>query len=96
MYTKEQLAIKFAEYKYPDTIVDKMVERLNAMQPEIKAFFDQWLENGETPKDEIEGYTYEELVGANYGFNPINAFLTLNWLIEDKGSAIMALESGIK
>jgi len=96
MYNKEQLANLFAEYKYPDFMIDNIVDRLNAMQPEIQILFGRWLENGEIPKDEIEGYTYEELVGDRYRFTPINAFLSLNWLIVNKEDAIVALESGIK
>lgn len=96
MYNKEQLATVFAKYKYPDFLVDNIIKRLNAMQPEIKVLFDQWFKNGDTPKEEIEGYTYDELVGEHYKFTPINAFLTLNWLIEDKENAVIALEEGVK
>ena len=36
MYSKDQLAEIFRQYEYPDFLIDKTVERLNNMQPEIK------------------------------------------------------------
>ena len=59
MYSKEQLADILRRYEYPDFLMDKTVERLNNMQQEIKVLFDKWMINGDIPKDEINGYTFE-------------------------------------
>ena len=96
MYSKEQLANILRRYEYPNFLMEKTVERLNNMQPEIKVLFDKWLTNGDIPKDEINGYTFEELTGNKFNFTPINAFVTLNWLLVDSTNAIAALESGTR
>ena len=66
------------------------------MQPEIKILFDKWLLNSSMPEDEINGFTFRELTGEKFNFTPINAFLTLNWLLTDPTNAIAALEGGIR
>lgn len=96
MYYKEQLVDILRRYEYPDFLMDKTVERLNNMQPEVKVLFDKWLTNEDIPEDEINGYTFEELTGTKFNFTPINAFLTLNWLLTDSANAITALKGGIK
>lgn len=96
MYNKELLTTVLKRYEYPDFLINKTIDRLNNMQMEIKVMFDKWLTNGDIPKDEINGYTFEELTGDKFNFTPINAFLTLNWLLIDSNSATMALESGTR
>lgn len=96
MYNKELLADVFRRYEYPDFIVDSIIDRLNNMQPEIKDLFDRWLLNNSVPDVEINGYTFKELIGNTYCFTPINAFLTLNWLLIDPDNANAALEGGIR
>ena len=96
MYSKDQLAEILRQYEYPDFLTDKTVERLNNMQPEIKILFDKWLLNNSMPEVEINGFTIQELTGEKFNFTPINAFLTLNWLLVDQDNAIAALEGGIR
>ena len=48
------------------------------------------------PEVEINGFTIQELIGEKFNFTPINAFLTLNWLLVDQDNAIAALEGGIR
>lgn len=48
------------------------------------------------PEVEINGFTIQELTGEKFNFTPINAFLTLNWLLVDQDNAIAALEGGIR
>ena len=96
MYSKDQLAEIFRQYEYPDFLIDKTVERLNNMRPEIKILFDKWLLNHSMPEVEINGFTIQELIGEKFNFTPINAFLTLNWLLVDQDNAIAALEGGIR
>ena len=96
MCCKNQLAGILRQYEYPDFLIDKTVERLNNMQPEIKTLFDNWLLNSSMPEDEIKGFTMRELTGEKFNFTPINAFLTLNWLLVDPANAISALEGGIR
>lgn len=94
MYSKEQLAEILQQYNYPDFMIDSTINRLNKMQPEIKILFDKWLLNSSMPEDEINGFTFRELTGEKFNFTPINAFLTLNWLLVDPANAIAALEGG--
>ena len=96
MYSKDLLLGVLRKYGYPDHMINCTIERLNNMEPEIKQLFDHWLHDGSVPNDNVCGYTYSELIGQKYRFTPINAFLTLNWLLVDTSAAIAALEGGIR
>lgn len=91
MYNRESLQKGLSAY--PEFMIDGIIERLNNLSPDIKQLFDEWLAKGIEPEDEINGYTYRELVDERK-FKPVNAFLTLDWLIKDKEAAIAALEGG--
>lgn len=95
MYNKEQITELLRQYKYPDFAIDGVVAKLNNMEPEMSALFEKWLQTKEIPNDEINGFTFVELTDK-YKFTPINAFLTLNWLIVDPENASAALEGGIR
>ncbi len=83
------------QYKYPDFMIAGVIAKLNNMEPEILTLFEKWLQTKEVPNDEINGFTFVELINK-YGFTPINAFLTLNWLLVDPENASAALEGGIR
>ena len=83
------------EENYPAHMVDKTIEKLETLQPEVMLTFTQWLYDGITPSISIEGITFQDLI-AEYGMNPIGAFITLDWLIRDSEKAIRALKRGIR
>lgn len=51
-----------------------------------RAWVIEWFFGGGYPKEQVEGITATFLI-EEYGMNPINAFLTLNWLQEDPQAA---------
>lgn len=91
MYSRESL--QKCLNAYPEFMISGVIEKLNNLSPDIKQLFDKWLATGVEPEDEVNGYTYQELVHKRK-FQPVNAFLTLDWLIKDKEAAIAALEGG--
>ena len=95
MYNKEQMTELLRQYKYPDFAIDGVISKLKNMEPEMLVLFEKWMQTQEIPNDEINGFTFVELINK-YGFTPINAFLTLNWLIVDLEKASAALEGGIR
>ena len=93
MYSRESLQKCLSAY--PEFMISGVIEKLNNLSPEIKQFFDEWLATGVEPKNEVNGYTYQELVNKRK-FQPVNAFLTLDWLLKDTEAAIAALEGGMR
>lgn len=92
---KEILTKLLQEENYPTHMVETTIAKLYKLEPIVAKSFESWLNQGESPNLEIEGYSYHILV-SDYGMKPIGAFLTLDWLCRDPERASFSLKRGIK
>lgn len=92
MYNIKSILI---EENYPSHIIEKTIEKLKNLTPQVNEAFHLWITNHIEPQIIIEGYSYKTLV-ENYGMKPIGAFLTLDWLIREPQKALTSLKKGIK
>lgn len=83
------------EEGYPDFILEKTANKVEALSPEIATKFGEFCVHGILPKIEIEGYGYKRLV-EEFGMKPVGAFITLDWLTREPEKAKDALRKGIK
>ena len=63
------------------------------MDPELKKLFAAWFKTGKTPECFVEGVSFDILV-KTFRMNPVNAFLTLDWLKREPKKAKRALSGG--
>lgn len=92
---KDLIIEKLKEFNYPEQMFGSVVGKIDRFDYDLSYDFDMWLENGKAPSVQYEGYTFNDLT-EEYSFNPINAFITLDWLKREPEEAIKALERGIK
>jgi hypothetical protein len=70
------------------------VNSLLVSAPIIQKAFEQWWYDGTLDAElELHGYTLKRLLD-DYAFNPINALLTLDWLLREPEMALAALDEG--
>lgn len=84
--------------KYPgeyagDNDMQRILEKIEGMDPEVRNVLERILNNEEYEGIEIEGYTIEKL-SDEYGMNEIAALLTLDWLKKEPENAKASLERG--
>lgn len=83
------------EEGYPDFILEKTVNKIEAFNPDIATVFSEFCVKGTIPDIEVEGYNYKSLV-EEFGMKPVGALITLDWLIREPEIAKEALKKGIK
>lgn len=83
------------EENYPSYMIDKTLDKLSCLQPQIDAALSKWIKDGKTPTLTVEGYTFSILT-TEFGMKPIGAFLTLDWLCRTPQKAMDALKKGIR
>lgn len=82
-----------AELGYSDRGASLVADRLEVSDVRIRASFLKWWNSGHIESVEVEGYGVQQLM-REHQFNPIAAFLTLDWLIKEPGNAKAALARG--
>lgn len=83
------------EENYPAHMLDKTIEKLEKLQPEILSAFTQWLSDGKTPSISIENFSFQDLT-MKFCMTSVGAFITLDWLVREPEKAKKALKNGIK
>lgn len=83
-----------SECGYPEKDAGKVVQDLQACAPVVQAAFEQWWQ-GEGLDEQlvVQGYTLQQFIDT-HGFNPVGAFLTMDWLIREPELALQALSQG--
>lgn len=84
------------ERGYPEKIARQTAERLGHIVPELKEALTAWLEKGECPILEAEGYTTADLMKRTPGMTYPAALLTLDWLKREPEKASQTIERGIR
>lgn len=79
---------------YPDYMLAQTADKVERMDKEIMAAFEEWVDCNVIPSIEIEGWNYNKLV-ETFKMRPVAAFLALDWLMRDPEKAIKALNKGI-
>lgn len=92
---KQALRQLLLDNGYPSHMIEKTVEKIEHFQPKIRELFNNWVSSGVEPNIEIQGYSFSQL-RRDYGMKAIGAFITLDWLIRDPGSATRSLKRGIR
>jgi|GEM_PF-579734 len=82
-----------SELGYSDRGASLVTDRLEASDARIQSGFLKWWNTGQIESVEVEGYDVQRLM-REHQFNPIAAFLTLDWLIKEPVSAKAALARG--
>lgn len=83
------------EEGYPDFMLDKTADKIEAFSPDIATKFSEFCIQGTIPEIEVEGYNYKKLI-EDFGMKPVGALITLDWLIREPENAKEALQKGIK
>ncbi len=78
------------ELDTPAHMVDGIIAKVQAFQPETAAAFERWFTTGELDDTEVEGFTVAGLMKAKR-VNPVTAFLWQDWLRRDPKTAQRAL-----
>lgn len=86
----EQIINILREYGYPEWMFDNLVSKLQKLSPKIRKHFDEWIIDRTDPNIDVEGYSFSSLI-KDYKMTPVNAFITLNWLLLDPNEAKIAL-----
>lgn len=80
---------------YPTFMMEKTADKVENFSPQLKEAFENWVEYGEEPTLEMEGYSYHILI-EKFKMNPIGAFVTLDWIHREPELAVKSLKRGIK
>jgi len=70
-----------------------LLPKIELMSEELRNAFENWLESGQIPTMNIEGFTIESLI-ASHRLSPIAAFMTLDYLRRKPQEAKDALQKG--
>lgn len=91
---EEIIARLVAEFDYTEKDAEGVVQNLLACTPVIQEAFEKWWRgDGLDLPLEVKGYTLKRLI-EEYGFEPIAAFLDMDWLIREPEEACKALARG--
>jgi len=85
-----KLKDRIKEYGFNDKQAQYTVSRLRRMDKQIKKSFGIWFTKGDLPEYSIENFTVADLINE-VKMNPINAFLTLDWLKKEPDTAKKSL-----
>lgn len=89
--TEEIVAYLVANEGYQEKVAQDLVCDLEAAAPPVQAAFEKWWQSRELePALVVEGYTLRVLV-EEFHFTPVNALVTLDWLLRDPRAARFAL-----
>lgn len=89
----ELLARLVSDLGYPTSGAELLADQIEHLQPQLVEIFSRWWEGGALPAIEVGGYTASRLV-EEFGFTPLAALLTLDWLIREPEVAKTAIKSG--
>jgi hypothetical protein len=80
-----------SEFSYTEKEAKVVVPDLETSDPIVQEAFEKWWSGGGLDEElVVQGYTLQKLIDK-HGFNPINAFLTMNWLIREPEKALRGL-----
>jgi hypothetical protein len=68
-------------FEYPEHMLDGTVNKINAFSPEWRRALDVFVNEGQIPGTEAEGYTVQKLIDT-MEMNPIGAFLAMDGLMK--------------
>lgn len=86
---KEKL---LSEYDYKPTQVERVVEQLLAMHPDIQAGLETYLETHIMPDKPVFFGSAPSNLAATYPQKPPAIFLLLDWIRQDRKAAYAALQ----
>jgi len=81
------------EFGYQPAGARVAAPRLEALTGTVGIAFQEWWQNGTTPKIKVAGYTADRLQ-TEHSMNMIAALLTLDWLARDPDKARASLRRG--
>src|SRR5579875_2354264 len=83
-----------SEFGYTEQRAQEAVQKLSNSHPSVQEAFEKWWRGeGLDERLEVQGYTAQGLVEKR-GFNPMNAFLTMDWLLREPDKAARRLRKG--
>jgi hypothetical protein len=83
-----------ADFGYTEKNAQRVALNLEACTPVIQEAFEKWWRGeGLDPHLEVKGFTLKRLI-EEYGFEPIAAFLDMDWLIREPEKASQVLFEG--
>ena len=81
-----------SEFGYNDNSAALTAQDLCNLQPGLQEEFWNWWHDGKASSIVIHEFSVARLE-KEFGFKPVNAFITLNWIANDPDVAISALKS---
>lgn len=83
-----------SNFGYKAQSAEKSANKVLICAPVVQKAFEQWWRDGSLdPALEAHGYTLKRLIDE-YAFNPVNAMLTIDWILREPDMALAALEEG--
>ena len=83
-----------SEFGYTEKRAEEAVQKLQTSNPAIQEAFEKWwVGEGLDEQLVVQDYTLQKLIDK-HGFNPMNAFLTMDWLIREPARALRGLSRG--
>ena len=92
-FQKQILPRLMQEWGYIEEEGAAVALELEQTAPQVREAFQVWWATARPCELEIQGYTVARLM-QEFQMNPIAAFLTLDWLLQEPESALAALTEG--
>lgn len=80
MITNAQIELRLENMDASHAEIPVLIEKLQHMDAQVYAAFEQWFTTKQHPALEVEGFTVEKLLANHPERNAITAYLALDWL----------------
>jgi len=91
--TTEVVVRLVREFGYPESGAALVAQDIAALRSPVREAFWEWWRTGAISDLLVEGYAAPQLI-REHGLNPIAAWLTMGWLLEEPDEAKAALIHG--
>lgn len=91
--TIQDIMKKLVEDKNLDKVqVERVSEKIEALSPDIREAFENWLETDTVASPEYEGHDVNSIMRAQPHMTVLAAYLSLDWVRRDPVAAKKAIE----
>lgn len=92
MTAERIIQILIEEKNYDRQQTERLVTKIDALMPELKAHLIKWVESGKISSPEYHGYTVERILKERPNMTVLGAYLSLDWIRKDPEKAIKAMK----
>ena len=92
---KQKIQEKWPNDYTQEHTLNVTLEDIEKFSNTLRIEFEKFLETGELPKTEVEGWNFEKLIKEK-SLHPVGAFIMFDWLQREPEKARGALERGFR